>query len=171
MMRQTGVRPDGSFAWGLHAPRYRVRNMRRADHVTSLGATEEGALVDNQANFPQADVDVAKADGVFEIPNALPFRGVTYIGQRWADARARSPEEICLPPRENCDFLAQMKAKGVNLAPAALIAALPQPLKLALATTSTAPEDLVALAHDCARPPRRPDPRPGHPRATSAGDS
>jgi hypothetical protein len=151
MMRPTGVRPDGSFAWGLHAPRYRVRNMRRTDQVTALGATEAGELVDNQANFPPEDVKVAKADGVYEIPNALPFRGVTYIGQRWADARAESIEEICLPPGEACCFLAEMEAKGVGLAPEALIAALPQPLKLALATSGTAPEELVLLAHTCAR--------------------
>jgi hypothetical protein len=116
-----------------------------------LGTTVDGDQVKNQINFPEAAVEVPQADGVFEIPNALPFRGVTYIGQRWADDRAENPAAIRLPPREGCNFLEQMRTQGVDRPPAALVAALPQPLKLALATTSAAAEDLVALAKDCAR--------------------
>jgi hypothetical protein len=119
--------------------------------VTQLGATADGTQVENQINFPEADVEVARADGVFEIPNALPFRGVTYIGQRWADDRAQEPAAIGLPPREGCRFLARMRARGMDQRSEDLIAALPQPLKLALATTSTDPEDLITLAKGCAR--------------------
>jgi hypothetical protein len=151
VMRQSGVRPDGSFAWGLHQPRYRVRNLRAGDHLARLGATVDGDEVKNRINFPEEDVEVSQAHGVFEIPNALPFRGVTYIGQRWADGRAENPTAIRLPPREGCSYLTQMRAQGIDRPPAALVAALPQPLKLALATTSTAAEDLVALAKDSAR--------------------
>lgn len=153
MTLQSGVQPNGSFAWGLHQPSYRVRNQRQRDQVMVLGATaDESPLdVDNRANFPTDDVPVEGADGVYEIPNALPFRGVTYIGQRWADGRASHPAGIGLPPREPCRFLEEMAALVADgQGPEAMVAALPQPLKLALATTSTAPEDLVALAASCA---------------------
>ncbi|MDJ0784591.1 MAG: hypothetical protein QNJ22_21690 [Desulfosarcinaceae bacterium] len=150
MRRESGIRPDGSFAWGLHQPRYGVRNLRAADHFAALGATRDGTPVENRANFPSSDVAVAHADGVYEIPNALPFRGVTYIGQRWAEGRAEDPSGLGLPPREACRFLAALDALGIDQPPEALVGALPQPLKLALATTSTDPRDLVALARTTA---------------------
>jgi hypothetical protein len=148
---QSGVRPDGSFAWGLHQPSYLVRNQRKTDQMMPLGATVDGRPVDNRANFPTDTVAVDRADGVYEIPNALPFRGVTYIGQRWADANACAPDGIRLPTREPCCFLKEMTVLvGEGQTSKAIVTALPQPLKLALATTSTAPEDLVALATTCA---------------------
>jgi hypothetical protein len=148
---QSGVRPDGSFAWGLHQPSYLVRNQREADQVMPLGATADGRPVDNRVNFPPDTVPVDRADGVYEIPNALPFQGVTYIGRRWADGGADTPGGIGLPPRESCNFLKEMASVVAGgQTPETIVAALPQPLKLALATTSTAPEDLIALATTCA---------------------
>lgn len=150
MTLQSGVRPDGSFAWGLHRPSFSVHNQRIADQVMPLGATPDGSPVDNRANFPPDTIPVERADGVYEIPNALPFRGVTYIGQRWADASAENSGGIGLPSREPCSFLKEMAAVVAGgQTPEAIVAALPQPLKLALATTSTASEDLVALATTC----------------------
>lgn len=151
MTLQSGVLPDGSFSWGLHQPSYLVRNQRKSDQVMHLGATADGRPVNNRANFPPDSVPVDRADGVYEVPNAMPFRGVTYIGQRWADTSASAPEGIGLPPREPCCFLKEMTALvGEGQTLKAIVAALPQPLKLALATSSTAPEDLVALAATCA---------------------
>lgn len=140
---RTCVTPDGTFCYGIHSPSYTVHMLRRRTRIESLGSREDGGDVFNDANFPDGDVAVPEADRIYEIANALPFRGTTYIGKTWADRSADEPERIGIPappPVSLTTLLAEHKQ------PATLIESLPRPLQLALATTSTDPDDLVRLA-------------------------
>ena len=148
---QSSVAPEGRFVAGIHRPSYRIANLRRSRQVTSLGRGPDGQSVTNHQNFPAGDVDVPSAGAIFEIVNPLPFRGVTYIGKDWADAVASRPQAIRLPappPVSMCRWVRQRlngpDAGSRDIANA--LADLPEPILLALATTSTDPEDLVALA-------------------------
>ncbi len=84
---RTCVGKDGRFIVGVHAPEFEVKNLRDSDHFASLGALEDGTAIDNQVNFPSGDIFEPKADRIYEIPNAFPFRGTTYINSAWADAK------------------------------------------------------------------------------------
>ena len=96
---RTSVRPDGCFLVALHRPSYRVANMRDNETIRELGRLEDGGVVTNACNFPPGEVAVPEADGVYEIANPFPFRGTTYIGKAWADARRDDPCGIRLRPR------------------------------------------------------------------------
>ncbi|GAB6905664.1 conserved hypothetical protein [Desulfosarcina cetonica] len=144
MPQRTCVSPEGRFVYGIHRPRFSADNFRIHDALADLGCLPDGTRHTNTANFPTGPVHEPSADPIFEIPNAFPFRGTTYIGKAWADARALVPEAICLPQPPEISFCAghadEKQAK-------AAIAELPRPLQLALAVTSTDPRDLCALAH------------------------
>ena len=120
-----------------------------------MGRDPDGHSVTNHQNFPTGDVDVPSAGAVLEIANPLPFRGVTYIGQDWADARARQPLAIQLPPPQPVSMSRWVRRRltlpnGGLGDVAQVLADLPAPMRLALATTSSDPEDLVALAEQTA---------------------
>ncbi len=140
---RTCVTPDGTFCYGIHAPSYTVRLLRRRSRIESLGSCENGGEVLNTANYPDGDVAVPEADRIYEIANALPFRGTTYIGKAWADRSSAEPERIRIPAPPPVSLTALLAGYGQ---PATLIESLPRPLQLALATTSTDPDDLVRLA-------------------------
>lgn len=151
MNLRTCVLPEGRFRVAVHRPGYRVANLRGDDFVRELGCTHEGRAVTNAANFPEGDVEVPEADAIFEIANPLPFRGTTYIGARYADRAARDPGRIALPqPPETSLCQALVRWGDPRLASAegreAFLRHLPPPLLLALAATSTDPEDLTLLA-------------------------
>jgi hypothetical protein len=147
------------FRVGVHDPAYRVANMRAQDDVALLGLDECGRIVDNRRNFPETDVLVPEAARIYEIPNAFPFRGVTYIDSSWADVKAGNvasdatsdATSIRLPQPVSYSFNRwlqdQAGAGGKMLFEQKehCFASLPEPLLLALASTSTDPEDLRIL--------------------------
>jgi hypothetical protein len=153
MKIRTCVSPNGRFEYGLHnQPQSQVKNLRQKDHHAQLGRLADGRPVFNRANFPQADLAAVDNDCVFEIANAFPFNGVTYINKRWADKRKRHPEAFTLASDDPVSF---SKTMGDWLAtqgfdPGKLGGSfdmLPQPLLIALAVTSSDPDDLIRLAH------------------------
>ncbi|MBE0583090.1 MAG: hypothetical protein IH612_04930 [Desulfofustis sp.] len=143
---RTCVTPDGTFRYGIHQPSYTVRTLRRRSRIERLGRDENGGDVLNNDNYPTGDVEVESADWIYEIANALPFRGTTFIGKAWADRSAAHPERIRLESPAPVSLIESLATHGH---PPTLIEHLPRPLQLALATTSTDPEDLVRLAHCC----------------------
>jgi len=144
------VTPAGEFVYGIHKPQYRVMNLRQEDKIETLGRVGNDLLHDNRDNFPPVDVLVAKGDWVFEIANALPFRGTTYISKPWADSKAVSPAAIFLDATPEVSLSETLKsALGEAVSEtqlAAVFDTLSTPLRLALATTSTDPEELERLA-------------------------
>ena len=143
------VHPSGHFVYGRHAPAYQVANLRENDCVDSLGAFLDDNPYLNQGNFPEGDLRVDQAEVIYEIVNPLPFRGVTYISSGWAAAKAVAPSSIKLPEPQAVSMrqaLQDLLPTGVAQNLQKSFAALPGTVLLALAATSTDPEDLVALA-------------------------
>jgi len=148
---RTCVAPNGEFVYGIHKPRFRAVNLRESDRIETLGSLGSEGRFDNRANFPPDDVDEQGSDWIYEIPNAFPFRGATYILKSWADERARHNSHFRLPQPPQLSFSALLKEWFTKDAPDEtkidrLFQTLPQPLKLALAANSTDPEDLTRLA-------------------------
>ncbi|MFT5700648.1 MAG: hypothetical protein ACI8ZB_003529 [Desulforhopalus sp.] len=138
------VTPEGEFKYGIHKPTYEVTNLRPETKIDTLGKDTKGNVVDNRRNYPDANVSVKNADWIFEIPNPLPFRGRTFIDKVWADASANNYKRIRIQAQEKVSFSSILEAENIE---PSLIDKLPQPLQLALATSSTDPEDLIHLAH------------------------
>ncbi|MHB8811578.1 MAG: hypothetical protein ACYC9M_16470 [Desulfobulbaceae bacterium] len=157
---RTSVTPAGTFAVVLHRPSFCVANLREQDNVGQLGSTADGTAVDNRANFPPGEIEVSAAKPIYEIANAFPFRGTTFIDSGRADARAKDPATIRLPPAPACSLRQAMAPLLAGTPFPALLAALPAPLLYSLASTSTDPEELVALAEFCCRLERGPDGQP-----------
>jgi hypothetical protein len=88
MKLRTCVSPAGQFIYGLHRPHFTADNFREANRLADLGTLPNGEHHRNADNFPPGPVHEPAADWIFEVPNAFPFRGTTYIGKTWADARA-----------------------------------------------------------------------------------
>jgi hypothetical protein len=144
MKLRTCVSPAGQFVYGLHRPHFSADNFRETDRLADLGTLPEGIRHRNDANLPCGPVHEPSADWIFEVPNAFPFRGATYIGKAWADARAGKPETMVLPKAPKISYFEghideQMAAEAIR--------SLPRPLQLALAVTSTDARDLCVLAH------------------------
>jgi hypothetical protein len=150
---RTCVSPEGRFVFGLHKPFFQTANLRSTDADLVLGRTDNGRTVLNSVNFPPGDVDAAAADPIYEVANPFPFRGTTFIGKPWADRNARDLTRIAIAPpvRVSLGDTLKQVAGITGAAVENLFACLPGPLKLALATTSTDPEDLKLLAKDCCR--------------------
>jgi hypothetical protein len=151
MKLRTCVSPDGHFIYMVHKPQYRVMNQRMGDSIEFLGNADDGFPCYNNDNFPTGDVVVDGAGWVFEIPNAWPFFGTTYISKEWADQKADHPETIALPPPcEVCMSAAFIRGMGDRLDSddrlSDLFRELPSSVRLALAAASTSSEDLVRLA-------------------------
>ncbi len=152
MTLRTCVTPQGRFRYGLHVPSYMVANLRPHDHLLVLGRMPDGTAVMNEANFPQEDVSVSQASSVYEIPNVFPFRGTTFIDASWAGPKAEDPSSIGLAQPREVSMTGALKSwagrENIEGKKAhALFQSLPAPVLLALATTSTDPEDLISLAH------------------------
>ena len=153
MNLRTCVAPSGQFLYGVHKPGFRVENLREKDYIFSLGAFSDGRLWENHDNFPPDAVEEPAADWIFEVPNAFPFRGTTYVIKSSADRISENPASIALPERPMASLSAAVrKSFGENL-PATKLEAffhtLPGPLQLALAANSTDPEDLIRMAELC----------------------
>jgi len=148
---RTCVSPEGRFIFSVHRSRYIVRNLRQSTFSDSLGPFEDGKPKRNDANFPDGDVEEPDGEWIYEIPNAFPFRGATYILKSWADARAQDSKGFILaesPPFSFTDLV-----RNHLLGPDTdddrmekLFRQLPDALKMALAVNSTDPEDLIQLA-------------------------
>lgn len=150
MLLRSSVRPDGCFQVAFHQPSYTVTNLRQQEWVAEVGRLADGRTVTNQQNFPQGEVAVPEAVGVYEIANPFPFRGTTYIGKTWADGKRRDPSSISLPPRPAVSMM-QWIREHFPMALAAtpssdLLKTMPEPVQLALAVNSTDPDDLILLA-------------------------
>jgi hypothetical protein len=151
---RTCVTPQGSFVFGLHQPEYQVKNLRESHMSERLGTLADGSPLLNTANFPHGPVQAGSAMPVYEIPNPFPFRGTTYIGKAWADKNAKNISGIRLSPKPEVslsDIMAGWAKSGYihSKDTAKLILSLPPPLLLALATSSTDPEDLEIIADAC----------------------
>jgi len=144
--RYSCVSPDGHFIYGIHKPHYEVTNLRLQKNIDSLGSYAKNDPHLNTANFPDGDIKVKEASWVYEIPNALPFRGVTYIDKNWADSTSLDYSRIQLPPRGTVSFQNLLQEEGLD---AGLLQRLPRPLLITLATCSTDPADLVMIAELC----------------------
>jgi hypothetical protein len=151
MKLRTCVSPDGNFIFGIHKPWFKVANMREEMYLQKLGLDEEDNPIINTANFPDGEVEELNGEWIYEIQNPFPFRGATYIGKSWADAKSVDPKAIKLPgptPTSMTDFLSSvLHIKGVSEEELdQTFANLPETVLLALASTSTDPEDLIRLA-------------------------
>jgi hypothetical protein len=151
MKLRTCVTPDGKFVYGIHRPKFTTVNLRENDFRLTLGLDTSDNPVANEGNFPSGDVEEQQAEWIYEIPNPFAFRGTTYIDRNWARSKADDPMAIRLPEQASSsmtDYLKRvLESKGVtgdSLDEA--FAGLPQNILLALASTSTDPEDLVRLA-------------------------
>ena len=148
---RTCVTPRGRFVVGIHEPQFAVDNFRQNTMKGILGRLPNGRPVENLTNYPQGQVRAEAADRIYEIANAFPFRGSTFINSAWADHKAKRPDTIKLSPRPDCSLTAgleqwQKEKGGAKGSVDQMLALLPRPLKLALAQASTEPTDLCALA-------------------------
>ena len=151
MKLRTCVTPDGKFIYGIHKPSFKVANLREEVFQQTLGLDDEDNPIENSANFPAGEVEELQGEWIYEIPNPFSFRGATYIGKSWADAKADDPEAIKLPgpvPTSMTDFLSNiLHCKGFSRDSLdEAFADLPETILLTLASTSTDPEDLIRLA-------------------------
>ncbi|MFC1843347.1 hypothetical protein ACFLZ5_00975, partial [Thermodesulfobacteriota bacterium] len=148
---RTCVTPDGNFIYGIHKPSFKVHNMREEVHLQSLGLDDNGNPINNTANFPAGEVEELHGEWIYEILNPFPFRGATYIGKSWADFKAEDPRAIKLPkpvPTSMTRYLSWIlnsKGKSGDCLNESF-AGLPETVLLALASTSTDPDDLIRLA-------------------------
>ncbi|MEA1969030.1 MAG: hypothetical protein U9N77_12530 [Thermodesulfobacteriota bacterium] len=151
MSLRTTVSSKGKFLVGEHRPYFKVKNFRKNDSMASLGTLPDGTDINNEINFPENNITEPGADIIYEIPNPFPFRGTTYINSRWADKNAEHPENISLPQKPCLSFSNTikkwLKKKGIKEENGDdLLEIMPEPLLIALASTSTDPEELVRLA-------------------------
>ena len=150
------VAPDGRYVAGRHDPSYHVLNHRLDDEIMVLGHDAQGKAVDNEVNFPEGDLFFEQTDPVFEIPNAFPFWGTTYILGRVALQAAETGLDFSFAPRGETSFkdntlissLAAGTLKDSSGSPLGL-AELPRPLLLAIAQTCRDPHVLTALCPLC----------------------
>ena len=103
---------------GIHEPKFTVDNFRQKTIKDVLGRLPGGRPVENLTNFPKGKIRADAADRIYEIANAFPFRGSTFINSAWADRKAERPETIGLPPRPDCSLTACLeqwqKGKGMG---------------------------------------------------------
>jgi hypothetical protein len=148
-MLRTCVSSTGRFRVGLHRPSYSVHNLRDQDFLLRLGSLPDGTAVDNQANFPPSDVEEQSGRWIYEVPNAFPFHGATYIDSVWAAARADNPGLIQIEPPPECSLSQSLGLSETERQ--TMISRLPLPLRYALAANSTDPNELILLAQGCCR--------------------
>jgi hypothetical protein len=148
---RTSVTPEGQFLVAVHRPSFTVANLREQEQFAVLGHGPDGTARDNRENFPGDDVRVIDARPIYEIPNAFPFRGTTYIDSGWADARAGNPASLALPSAADCSLRRSLQSLAGGREFGAVLAALPRQVLYTLAACSTDPEELVQLADFCCR--------------------
>ncbi|MCP3899439.1 MAG: hypothetical protein GY707_06990 [Desulfobacteraceae bacterium] len=145
------VSPKGRFLVGIHKPHFNIANLRKRDFIAAIGNLPDNTQVFNNANFPINDVKEEKADIIYEISNPFPFKGTTYINSSWADQNAGYSERIKIEEPKPFSFKESMKTwlKKTALTTEQareLYEILPRPVIIAIANSSTDPDELVALA-------------------------
>ncbi|MFH1148724.1 MAG: hypothetical protein V1736_13620 [Pseudomonadota bacterium] len=136
----TCVSPSGQFTYGIHKPSYTAINLRQNDYLFELGKDPDLMPVNNQTNFPQGDLDISAASWLFEIPNAFPFMGATFILKSSADAAVQKANPFAR--RKNLHYESEIQ-RLISEVPLDII---PHPMLLALAKTTTDPDILSRLA-------------------------
>jgi len=148
---RTCVAPKGTFIYGIHRPQYYVENLRTKSDIQSLGEFSDFTHHYNSINFPKENINIKNADIIYEIPNAFPFKGTTYIQKRWADEKASNLSSISLKQPTNfswsetlSEFANQIDIpeEDVNK----LWEIIPEAMQLTIATTSSDKKDLTNLA-------------------------
>ncbi|MBW1926225.1 MAG: hypothetical protein JRI35_03330, partial [Deltaproteobacteria bacterium] len=90
----TCIDPSGVFICALHEPSYKVVNLRRTETLAVLGHDSDGNAINNRVNFPGGDLVINNAGKVYEIPNAFPFWGATYILYDQAEQFSKDPKRL-----------------------------------------------------------------------------
>ncbi|TSA06204.1 MAG: hypothetical protein D4R73_11675 [Deltaproteobacteria bacterium] len=140
---QTCVAPTGEFVYGIHKPKYTASNLRQNDYILTLGHGPDQTKIDNADNFPADNIHVAASAWVFEIPNAFPFMGATFVLKTYADGAVGNAN-----PFERKDESGTARSlEKYEPAGDLSLENLPHPLLLALAKTSSNPQNLVKLAN------------------------
>lgn len=150
MKLKTCVNPSGRFVYGVHRPFFHIENFREKDGIRPLGWDESGEPVLNLGNFPAEAVDEAKADTIYEVPNAFSFRGSTYIASGWADAKSANPGSIRLTFQQPLSFTESLKKSlGHDVDMDNVFSNLPQQVLLTIAAESNDIDELTRLASMC----------------------
>ncbi len=136
---KTCVHPDGIFLVGLHRPSYKVLNLRMQDHIFELGVDENGQPVTNHRNFPKGNLAFDSAQPIYEIPNAFPFWGTTYILSGAARQASMRKIPLSFKPKGETSFHGWEVLDKIDLE------AVPRPIIMAIAQTSTDGELLSRL--------------------------
>ena len=131
----TCVAPSGEFVYGIHKPGFNVTNLRENDYIVDLGRISNQETINNVENFPEKDVQVPSGGWVFEIPNAFPFTGATFILKSKADQTI----DGCNPFRELSERPDEERTESkINTKSRTSL--------LSLASSSTDPQLLASLA-------------------------
>ena len=137
------VAPSGEFIYGIHKPQFTTLNLRENDCVLTLGHGSSQVTIDNTVNFPADNVYVTTSPSVFEIPNAFPFMGSTFVVKSSADRMVQNGNPFERHKELSSGLLLNNESDCVD---ELAIESLPHALLLALAKTSTDPQVLVELA-------------------------
>jgi hypothetical protein len=144
----TCVAPSGEFIYGIHKSQFTALNLRENDYVVTLGHTTDQAKVHNADNFPETNVHVPSSTWVFEIPNAFPFMGATFIVKSKADGMIDGANPFRRERKDPAEGVPNEQLDYIN---EASLQRLPRPLLLALAGTSNDPQVLARLAQRSCR--------------------
>ena len=131
----TCVAPSGEFVYGIHKPRFRAANLRENDYIVDLGRTANEETINNADTFPEKDVQVSAGAWLFEIPNAFPFMGATFILKSKADQTI-----------DGCNPFGDLLGKPGEGGRKSSIKKQSRGALLSLASSSTDPELLASLA-------------------------
>ena len=137
------VAPSGEFIYGIHKPRFTAVNLRKNDCVLTLGHGSGQVTIDNTDNFPADNVHVTASPWVFEIPNAFPFMGSTFIVKSNADRMVRNGNPFQRQKEQSSGLLLTKQSDYIDELE---IERLPHALLLTLAKTSTDPQVLAKVA-------------------------
>ena len=140
---RTCVASSGEFIYGIHKPRFTAFNLRENDYIVTLGHSSDQATISNTDNFPANSVHVTAAPWVFEIPNAFPFMGTTFIVKSHADRMVQNGNPF---KREKEYASGPVLTKNFDYVDNLAVERLPHASLLTLAKTSTDPQLLAKLA-------------------------
>ena len=116
---RTCVAPSGDFSYCIHKPQFTVSNLRENDYIVELGNTLNQETVNNVDNFPDNDIQATAANWIFEVPNAFPFMGATFILKSKADRTAggHNPFHNLLgnPPQGKADVDLETQSRAALL--------------------------------------------------------
>ncbi len=140
---RTCVAPHGKFTYGIHKPEFIVSNLRENDYLVTLGHGSAQEKISNKDNFPPANLHVTDSPWVFEIPNAFPFMGTTFILKSQADRRVGKGNPFRQGNKDAAEHMFTGRTADMNKE---AVQSLPRPVRLALARTSDDPNLLVRLA-------------------------